>query len=72
MVRETPPRVRTRTVNEYIEKPLMDEAEAYREAIRRESKASPAVAGHLERVEHVVDQLLGRQRVGDRPAWKSD
>jgi hypothetical protein len=72
-VLQRPPEWRIRTQNEYIEKPLRDEAEAYREAIRREAKVAPQqVIGHLERVENIVDQLMGRQGTGDRPAWKQD
>lgn len=67
-----PPATRTRTENEYVEKPRYDEAEAYREAIRREAKIAPGVAGHLERVENTVAQLLGRPPSGPRPAWKQD
>lgn len=72
IVRENPPQLRIRTENEYIPKPLTDEAEAYREAIRREAKVSPKVAAHLERVENTVAQLLGRPTADGRPAWKSD
>lgn len=60
------------TENEYVEKPVLDEGEAYREAIRREARVSPTVAGHLERVEHTVNQLLGRPGHETRPAWKQD
>lgn len=61
-----------RTRNEYVAKPQTDEGEAYREALRREARVSPAVAGHLERVEATVAQLLGRETAGPRPAWKQD
>ena len=52
--------------------PELAEAEALREAIRREAKASPHVAQHLERVEHTASQLLGRTLAGPRPGWKTD
>lgn len=72
VVLQTPPTYQRTTENEYIDKPLIEEAEAYREAIRREAKTSPSVAGHLERVENTVAQLMGRQPSGSKPGWKTD
>lgn len=60
------------TRNEYVTKQRMDEAEAYREAIRREARVSPQVAAHPERVESTAAQLLGRELAGPKPAWKQD
>lgn len=67
------PTYQRRTTNEFVDRPVIEEAEAYREAIRREAKAAPNVAGHLERVEHTVAQLMGRQPSGSsKPGWKQD
>lgn len=72
VVIQTPPTYQRTTENEFIDRPLIEEAEAYREAIRREAKVAPNVVGNLERVENTVAQLMGRQPSGAKPGWKQD
>ena len=60
---------RTRTETEIVRVPTEREGEAYREAMRREARvSSPAVAGHLERVEQTARQILHGETV--KPKWK--
>lgn len=72
VVIQTPPTYQRTTENEFIDRPLFEEAEAYREAIRREAKAAPReIVGYLERIEHTAATLLGRTPTGSKPAWKT-
>lgn len=56
----------TRTETEIVRVPTEREGEAYREAMRRETKTSPAIAAHLERVEQVAQQILHGDKVRQR------
>jgi len=67
----TPPVVTTRTENDYVRVESNVEAEAYREAIRREAKVSPQIAPYLERIEATAGSILGRPMPA-KSAWKTD
>jgi hypothetical protein len=71
---------RTRTQTRYVTVPATDdEAEALKEAMRREVELNPQVAPYLNRVENVAQQLLSGRKAaqGNRarepqPGWKND
>ena len=50
------------------------EAEALKEAMRREVDIIPGVAGSMARVENVAQQILDGSQVAaeSKPAWKTD
>jgi hypothetical protein len=71
---------RARTETRYVTVPTTnDEAEALKEAMRREVELNPQVAPYLSRVENVAQQLLSGRKAaqnnqGGEPqsGWKSD
>lgn len=67
----SPPVVTTRTENDYVRVESNVEAEAYREAIRREAKVCPQIAPYLERIEATAGAILGRP-APPKSAWKTD
>jgi hypothetical protein len=71
---------RPRTETRYVTVPTTnEEAEALKEAMRREAELNPQVAPYLSRIENVAGQILdgrkaaGRKTAGEpRPGWKND
>jgi hypothetical protein len=71
---------RARTQTRYVTVPATDdEAEALKEAMRREVELNPEVAPYLSRVENVAQQLLSGRKAaqGNRArqaqsGWKND